>query len=176
MGDPTVNLMFSRDLDSITTPRELAVVKDWLRETDKSFYFMRDNPAHNYPILGGLWGVSISRLKKAIGIQNVDQLASKLIELSEDEFGMKKGFDQEVLVKTLFSMDNLSQEMVAYDSYTCKKVWYDILSTLGRPFPVKRLDTETDFVGNVGWGKAQYNLSKCPEECRPSYGKDWEYC
>lgn len=176
LGDPTVDLLFSRDLDSVLTLREAAVVNDWLKETDKSFHLMRDNPYHNYPILGGLWGVSNTRLEEAIGIETVEAVVSEMVEISKNGTRFKKGFDQNVLYESLFEFGDLSPEMMVYDSYSCEKVWFDIVVTLVRPFPVKRLDSESDFVGNVELGQAKYNLSECPVECRPSYGKDWTFC
>lgn len=57
--DPGVDLFIVRDADSRLTPRDAAVVGDWLaQDPDKSvFHCIRDHPSHsNYPVSGGLWG------------------------------------------------------------------------------------------------------------------------
>ena len=55
-SDPSVDVMISRDTDSRLTLREKAAVDDWLA-SDKDFHIMRDHPAHDAPIMGGMWGV-----------------------------------------------------------------------------------------------------------------------
>ena len=50
-GDPLVDIMGSRDLDSPLTPRELAAVNEWLA-TDQPWHAMRDHPLHTVPMLG----------------------------------------------------------------------------------------------------------------------------
>lgn len=54
--DPTVDIFLSRDLDSIVNEREVAAVKEWLTSSDQIFHGMRDNPAHRWEVLGGMWG------------------------------------------------------------------------------------------------------------------------
>lgn len=53
--DHDVDIMISRDTDSRLTRREAAAVDIWLK-SDKNFHIMRDHPAHNTVILGGMWG------------------------------------------------------------------------------------------------------------------------
>ena len=57
---PQVSLFLSRDLDAPLTVREVEAVNEWL-ESDLAIHIMRDNPDHNVPILGGLWGVHLER-------------------------------------------------------------------------------------------------------------------
>ena len=57
--DPSVELFIVRDSDSRLTPRDAAVVSDWLKqEPAKSvFHCIRDHPSHSsYAVSGGLWG------------------------------------------------------------------------------------------------------------------------
>lgn len=54
-SDPHVDVMLSRDTDSRLTLREKAAVDEWL-SGDKDFHIMRDHPAHDAPIMGGMWG------------------------------------------------------------------------------------------------------------------------
>lgn len=55
ISDPSVEVMISRDTDSRLTKREAVAVEEWLK-SDKNFHIMRDHPAHNTVILGGMWG------------------------------------------------------------------------------------------------------------------------
>jgi hypothetical protein len=54
-GESDVEIMISRDTDSRLSFREKTAVDDWLA-SDKDFHIMRDHPAHNAPIMGGMWG------------------------------------------------------------------------------------------------------------------------
>ena len=55
ISDADVEVMISRDTDSRLTKREALAVEEWLK-SDKNFHIMRDHPAHNTVILGGMWG------------------------------------------------------------------------------------------------------------------------
>lgn len=54
-SDPDVEVMLSRDVDSLISSREAAAVNQWL-SGDKDFHIIRDHPSHILPIMGGLWG------------------------------------------------------------------------------------------------------------------------
>ena len=60
VDDPSVDLFIVRDADSRLTPRDAAVVDDWLRqrpETAAIFHCVRDHPSHSrFAVSGGLWG------------------------------------------------------------------------------------------------------------------------
>jgi len=60
VDDPEVDVFIVRDADSRLTPRDAAVVADWLRqspETEAVFHCVRDHPSHTrFPVSGGLWG------------------------------------------------------------------------------------------------------------------------
>jgi len=54
--DRHVDLFTVRDSDSRLTPRDAAVVADWLK-SGKAFHCIRDHPSHSkYSVSGGLWG------------------------------------------------------------------------------------------------------------------------
>ena len=55
VGDPTVEVFGSRDVDSFLLARERAAVAGWL-DSGKQFHMMRDLPLHHATILAGLWG------------------------------------------------------------------------------------------------------------------------
>lgn len=51
VGDPLVDIVASRDLDSPLPQRELDAVNEWL-STGKAWHVMRDHPLHTVPMLG----------------------------------------------------------------------------------------------------------------------------
>ena len=51
IGDPLVDIIASRDLDSPITQREIDAVNDWL-SSGKVWHVMRDHPFHVAPMLG----------------------------------------------------------------------------------------------------------------------------
>ena len=53
--DPEIERFIVRDTDARLSGREADAVEQW-EESGKSFHIMRDNAAHNVPILGGMWG------------------------------------------------------------------------------------------------------------------------
>ena len=59
VDDPSVEIFIVRDCDSRLTPRDAAVVNDWLRQKPENsvFHCVRDHPSHSmYSVSGGLWG------------------------------------------------------------------------------------------------------------------------
>lgn len=51
IGDPSVDVMLSRDLDSPLTRREFQAVDQWL-QSNRSWHVMRDHPNHVAPMMG----------------------------------------------------------------------------------------------------------------------------
>jgi len=52
--DDLVDIVLSRDSDSLIIERELLAVTEWI-ESDNAFHLMRDHPFHcNIPMLGGI--------------------------------------------------------------------------------------------------------------------------
>ena len=54
--DKNVERFVIRDTDSRVTKREKVAVYEWM-EDNTVLHIMRDHPHHNYPILGGMWGM-----------------------------------------------------------------------------------------------------------------------
>ena len=62
---------------------------------------------------------------------------------------------------------------MAHDSYFCENPYLLQVSLLQVfPFPTKR--TGRAFVGEIG--RNTDPALPCPEACRPTEHKDWEYC
>ena len=60
MLDLQVDIMMSRDLDSIINERESAAVFEWLK-SPFAFHIMRDHPLHGKEIMGGLFGIKLGK-------------------------------------------------------------------------------------------------------------------
>jgi len=69
LDDVGVEKFVVRDTDSRLTPRDGAVVADWLRHgANHSFHCIRDHPSHSgYTISGGLWGGNRAALANRFG-------------------------------------------------------------------------------------------------------------
>ncbi|RXG53333.1 hypothetical protein Avbf_19024 [Armadillidium vulgare] len=61
LGDDQVDVMLSRDLDSEILKREYDAVSEWLNSTNKSLHIMRDHPFHCITMLGGTWGIRVTK-------------------------------------------------------------------------------------------------------------------
>ena len=121
-SDPEVDVMISRDTDSRLSLREKYAVDEWIN-SDCGFHIMRDHPYHNFPVLGGMWGV-----KKGT-CQNMKTLIK--------EFGgtNQYGTDYLFFAQKVLPLIEEKQIMV-HDEFFDKK-----------PFPKPRKDFE--FVGEV---------------------------
>ncbi len=87
--DPDVEVMISRDVDTLILDREVAAVNEWLA-SGKSLHIMRDHPKHEMPIMGGMWGC------RASAFRDLDQLI-----LRWNRFG-RYGCDQEFLARVVY--------------------------------------------------------------------------
>lgn len=127
-SDSSVQVMISRDTDSILGEREKAAVDEWL-ESGLPFHIMRDHPAHCVPILGGMWG-AVYPLLKTILRDIIDwQTYCNVIPTG-------RGPDQRFLAEIVWPI--VKDCHIAHDeffTYTGKE----------RPFPVKG----KDFVGKI---------------------------
>jgi len=79
VDDPGVDVFIVRDADSRLTPRDAAVVADWLRqrpETSAIFHCVRDHPSHTwYAVSGGLWGAHRALLARLFNNRCVDLIS-----------------------------------------------------------------------------------------------------
>lgn len=71
-GDPTVDVMLSRDADSRIGRRERLAVAAW-EDSGHSFHIMRDHPQHGAKILGGMWGIRRGAIPNMIALINMFQ-------------------------------------------------------------------------------------------------------
>lgn len=120
-SDEDVDVMISRDCDSRVSLREKAAVDEWL-SSDKDFHIMRDHPAHDAPIMGGMWGVRNGLLK------NMKELIKNYTK------GNYWQIDQNFLREIIYPI--VLEKSFVHDEFFENK-----------NFPTKRIDNE--FVGDV---------------------------
>ena len=86
----------SRDLDSLFSLREQAAVEEWI-ESNKVLHIMRDHPAQNEVILGGLWGTKLTndKIRSHWKESWIAALKDKLLWARKDSYG----HDQHFLLK-----------------------------------------------------------------------------
>lgn len=123
--DPEVEWTIIRDSDSRLSLRESAAVSEWLA-SGKDFHIMRDHPAHNCAILGGLWGARTAALRHFC----------EMLEKVEPEG--RYGEDQEFLHKHVYQLARRSS--LVHDSFFSRESW-------SAPFPTKREGLA--FVGEI---------------------------
>ncbi|CAF1035016.1 unnamed protein product [Rotaria sp. Silwood1] len=166
-GDPLVDIMMSRDLDSPLTQRERAAVDVWLA-SNKSFHAMRDHPMHGVPMLGGMWGFRPS----------LNPTISRLMHNKIHDRSLVKRYggkdDQTFLSKEIWS--HAKSSIIVHDSFLCKNNY----GKKPEPFPTQRPSAnETNcFIGCIRpcCSSGKMPFGECPKECRPKYHPEWNYC
>lgn len=123
--DDKVSVAIFRDTDSRINLREKHAVDEWL-SSDKLFHVMRDHPYHQFPILGGMWGI-----KKSSKFDLKSMLESFIASKASNSYGTDYNFLGNVLYPIIKDNDCL-----IHDPFFDKK-----------PFPKPRNDFE--FVGQV---------------------------
>ena len=164
--DPQVDLVLSRDLDSLISDREVAAVQEWL-ESGRPMHAMRDHPLHATTILGGMWGANLTTDQT----RRDWSVSWDFIFADKDAFvpWSSKGQDQTLLHRHVYvkwaKEDGL---MMQHDSYLCE----GFRGTVG--WPTRRNLTEKlNFVGCT-FSQSEPFVRKCPEKCRRI--QEWEFC
>ena len=164
-GDPNLEVVCSRDLDSLILKREEDAVREWLK-SGKIFHVMRDHPAHGVHILGGTWCFRNSK-NPSLGVE----LAKIFIQKSKQRSSSEEapyGDGQNVLGEYVWPL--IENDVLQHDAYLCTLFQGSV------PFPSKR-NEDGQYVGMVGnIPKNEIIIPTCPLECRPENHQDWEYC
>ena len=133
--DKNVDVWISRDLDSAVNSRESTAVDEWLNEPE-SIHVMHDHPAHDFNILGGMFGAKNKHL------ESFYDFYLKLSTSTQNS--QEYGIDCDVL-----------------DIYVKKYYENDIMfhGNKGRPFKTK--SQFSHFVGSQFW----WPKSECTRIC-----------
>jgi hypothetical protein len=124
-----------------------------------------DNPVHNVPILGGMWGIRMS-LNRNMSNKIYNLVVDKSIGQKYNKNGKSpKGNDQLFLSDKVYKF--FVNQATIHDSYSCKKF------ANSKPFPTER--KVVDHVGSVNYAPPD-KIQECPIECRPSNHQNWKYC
>ncbi|XP_023335586.1 uncharacterized protein LOC111706882 isoform X3 [Eurytemora carolleeae] len=110
VGDPTVEMFGSRDIDSFIQDREAFAVKEWLN-SEKQFHIMRDGPFHSDAILAGLWGGK--------NYENMATMFKVKRALYSVHPSTNKYLDQITLRLKVWPL--IRMHSVIHDSYLCEK-------------------------------------------------------
>ncbi|XP_047739361.1 uncharacterized protein LOC125178792 isoform X2 [Hyalella azteca] len=160
MGDPQVERFIVRDSDAQMSEREVAAVNEWMA-SGKAVHLMRDHPAHDAPVMGGMFGV----------YQPPDML-HVFEDILDKLFVLHPANDQDNLARVM-TRSFLDEHALQHSSFHCTS------RRLGPslPFPTQR--EGGFFVGNP-WYRPEYCCEpldkKCPKPCRPPQHPDWLYC
>ena len=98
IDDDDLDHLIVRDSDSRFTEREAAAVHAWCI-SGKDFHVMRDHPAHNHVIMGGLWGVKGGVLHNISGM--IRAWRSMRMLTGRKSFH-QRGFDQVFLEQMVY--------------------------------------------------------------------------
>lgn len=128
--DPQVSVFIVRDTDSRLTPRDAAVVSDWLKHPNAYFHCIRDHPSHsNYAVSGGLWGGRPAQLVTA-GNGKVRRVFDEVM----GKYGAGYMQDMNFLCHGVWPA--VKDHAYCHDSLTCDRF------PSSHPFPVTRIGTE----------------------------------
>jgi len=159
MGDLSVNVMCSRDLDSPLIERDEVAVQHWLN-SGKLAHAMRDYPEHDVKMLAGMWCF------RNIKDREKGQKYLKLLmnKATKRKTRIDKQDDQNILAKYLWPQ--IKSDIMQQDAYLCDKYPGSIR------FPTKREGTY--FVGC--YRPCHDKINVCPEKCRPKNHQNWTRC
>ena len=159
--DTQVDAFMSRDLDSIVTPREVKAVEEWV-QSGKTLHTMRDHPQHNFPMLGGMWGVQMPRRSKTwravwkaiFGPTSLPTPSARVTEAPR--------------VQTRLCRVGMCGEdsLEGSDSFFCTQY----PGAVG--FPSERPNSTANIVGGEAY-REQQNI-ECPTQCRRK--QSWRFC
>ena len=155
LGDESVDVLCSRDLDSSLLTREEDAVGEFLK-SGKLIHSMRDHPSHGIGMLAGMWCLRVMDNRKLAN----DSLETILKSMERD--------DQPILNAVLWNRIDKEKYVMQHDSFLCQSYRGSI------PFPTKRKDN-MEFVG-CPRHICNWKLPKCYKGCRPRNHQDWGYC
>ena len=128
------NYYLFRDTDSRITKREIKAVKEWI-ESGKTLHVMRDHPHHDWPMMGGMWGI-----KRVPGLNMTDLIMDWISKNPYPEyFGRKDKADG--WMTDMFFLRDVIWEMFKHDCLQHDEMFGNKYGET-RPFPAKRVGLE----------------------------------
>lgn len=127
---PDADVVLVRDADSRFSERESRAVEQWLA-SDKLFHSMRDYPAHNTELMGGMWG-----WKKGLHLAMYDEAVNWLRTAAN-----RLVFDQRFLAEVIWP--KVAHTVMQHDSFFRDKYPGSI------PFPDGDSTEDGSFVGEI---------------------------
>jgi len=161
--DPQVDILLSRDLDSLIGPREVSAVREWLK-SGKLIHSMRDHPQHQVPMLAGTWGARLTSPRARQKWKTSWDLIMKH-KMTTAPPNATNGPDQIILQHAVWSWWGKYDSM-EHDSYNCRT----FRNAVG--FPTER---KLEKLGNFVGGQQAF-WKECPEICKRKGHHDWKYC
>ena len=161
-----VDVAIFRDLDSRASAREVAAVHEWL-QSKHVFHLMRDHPAHDMPILAGMWGVKLSSLstRKALRAMFYQMLHA---DSAYWRGGIISSRDQALLERYLYPW--AKDIALQHDSYHCA------LFAKSHAWPTGRqVNQPNNYVGSPVALNSTLS-TPCPLKCRPRAHPEWNLC
>lgn len=122
IADERAEVVIVRDADSRLNARERAAVEGWLA-SGREAHVMRDHPAHNRPILGGMWGARRGALPEMAALLTAVR--------NEDRYQVDQDFLQDQI------WPRLRGRCVEHDEYyggEAFPTWRSGTSFVGQPF------------------------------------------
>lgn len=117
-AEQDVDIMISRDSDSLIGVREVAAVNEWLN-SGKKFHIMRDHEQHATKIMAGMWGVRDHYLS------NMKELITTFLSSTTST---SRSLDQDFLAKIIYP--KVIKNSLVHDP----RARYGV----GQPFPIPR--------------------------------------
>ncbi|KAB7496592.1 hypothetical protein Anas_11175 [Armadillidium nasatum] len=150
LGDDQVDVMLSRDLDSEILKREYDAVSEWLNSTNKSLHIMRDHQLHCVTMLGGTWGIRVTKPSERRRLRIIRQKMfksafNKTEETRDDQTYLTYfisqnmllifcGFKYDIYFIQIILWPEFNTDFIAHDSYCCDR------RKGSSPFPTRRED------------------------------------
>jgi protein O-GlcNAc transferase len=134
-----VDLFIVRDADSRLNIREQRAVEDWI-SSNKILHIMRDHPHHNFPVLGGMWGIRLDEIRKQNPDFNITEMVGGYLK--------RMGVEKKELSVRMVDMDFLKDviyKLYEHNSYVNDSVFN--INEHSLPFPTKMEDF--GFVGEI---------------------------
>lgn len=118
-----VDLFIIRDSDSRIGIREAIAVYDWIN-SKKKLHIMRDHPHHTFKILGGMWGMRVSKkfnmMKSIIKYLNNKKYSTDVRNVDQD-------FLRDIIYKAHYFSKKIHANFNAYELF-CDKFPLDLIN------------------------------------------------